>query len=376
MQTSFTVNPEIAVEGMPQGGARASRPATLPQLPQIATLLVTGGSETDDLVVVIVDDATQQSYTFTATGSATEATLATNVDTAFAAHPKLSDLFTLDATSATDVDLEFTARHSNRAYTITATGGTSSSTAPATTIDQVAGGDGVEFGLLVERGPGDDEFDAPDASTVLADVLGALFRTEANHFHALENDTPTDVDAAERGRTYGIMREGNLWVKVEDAVDPSSTPYMRRAATSGAGRPGALRATPAGGQQLLTATPAAVDLDGYGFSFGYLGQHYAARYFGDGTTTVAVACDGLALSLGTIAGLTITDATTAVTVETAAGTELDYFSEDLSQDDTAAASVDLVETTAADVDAIDVSSICNFETTAAADGFALLRMKA
>lgn len=371
MQTQFTVNPGAAIAGLAIGRVYA-KPRTLPYRAQISTITI-GSSEAGDLVIDVTDDETQQTYSLTVTLSgAVEATSLDEMLAAIQANGPLNNLFSGVEDGATVLTL--TARHANRSYTITTTPPGSMTAVVATS--QASGGDGIEPGLWVARGAADLQIDALTATTTLAQLEGVLRRTDANHFHALVEST-TDVDRLRRGKTHSVLESGSrVWVEVEDAVTPGSTPYVRRALTSGAGTVGAMRGSAAGAtQQTWTFTPTAIDLPGYGFQFEYQGVPYTALYLGDGTTTVAVACDGLVQDLGSIAGLTITDNGTDVTIQPALGTQLENVRNLASHTDVPADSVTVAETVQEDIDTIDVSSIAVFETSAAAGGLALLRIK-
>lgn len=372
MQTNYAVNQSIGVEGMDAGGHRRSVPRQLPWLPQVTTITIAAGAATDDFELTVTDDETAQSYALgTVTGDADESVLAAAIVAAIRAHGKINDLFSVVATQAvsgSDVILTLTARHANRSYTLAGSGGTGAVTIADT---QEHGGSGLEFGRFVVRGSGDDEFAAPGASSVAGDIVGALFRTEANHLHSLENDSPSAVDLCERGKAYAIMQDGRMLVKVEEAVTPASTPYMRRALTSSAGRLGGFRESPAGSTQVATIT-AIANGGFYGIEFGYLGQKYTFAYPDvDGTTTTDAAIDGLETQAALVVPTGVTassaSATATMTLTAAAGTQFDYVRSlnDLST---------TVSVAAADVDAIDVSSICAFETSADADGLAVLRV--
>ena len=378
MQTAYNVNQAIAVEGMPVG-ERECKPGALPWLPQITQIRI-AASEVGDLVITVVDDLTQQSYDLTvAISGAVEATSLDEIKAAIEANGKFNDLFSVTEDGVDDALL--TARHANRAYTVTTTPPGSMTAVVSTT--QSSGGSGLEMGRFVARGSNDGEIAAVDSSTVLADLAGMLFRTEANHFHALENELPSDVDTTRRGDHYAILERGRVMVKVEEAVTPASTPYMRRATTSGAGRVGGLRASPAGVATTTWTVVPTVDHGHYAFEFGFAGQSYVVEYSPtDVTTAVADAIDGLYDALNAtlvdagIDGLIATAETaTLLTLTVDAGYELDYCRNAAFGLDTEAASVVVTETVEEDVDAIDVSSICEFETSAAADGFARLRVK-
>lgn len=376
MRTSYAMNPDVAVEGMAHGGdLNESIPLQLVQRKQVLRLTVTAGAETDDLVITLEDDETGQSYTATATGNANEATLGANALAAVRASEidKVFSVAAITASSGSDLVIDFTARHGNRSYSGSATGGTSSATAPAFTETVEPGGAGLEFGRMVAYGSTAGSFEQVSATTALGDLAGMLERTEANHFRP-EGETLATLDLCPVGKEMPIKRRRRIWVKVEEAVAVGDPVYMRRALTSSAGRLGGFRMSPAGSTQVATLTPAENALS-YGVKYGYGGRTYVATYNPtDGTTSVADACAGIedALDENAPAGVTVSvGGTTEVTLTAAAGTEFDYVENIAWSLDAEAASM-TVSVAAADVDAIDISTIARWTKPAAADGLALL----
>lgn len=378
MQTSYVMNKSVAIEGMTVG-ERRSKPRTLPWLPQITQVRFTAGGLTDDVVLTVVDDLTQQSYSITTTGSATEATMLDNLIAGVRANGKLNDLFS--ATEDGVDDLVLTARHANRSYTITCTGGPSA-TVPVVSDLQDAGGSKVDMGRMVVRGSEDGEFEAIGASAVLADIEGIVFRTDANHLHSLENDSASAVDQLDRGKVHSVLESGRVWVEVEEAVVPGDPVFCRRALTSGAGNLGGFRASPAGSTQVATITVVA-DHQNYVVEFSIDGERVSFSYNpSDGTTTTDDAVDGLedaAAEILTARGITSVTASAAsaaasFTLTAEAGRQFDYVTVSSFGEDTEAVA-GTVSVAAADVDAIDVSSIAQFETSASAGGLALLKLK-
>lgn len=370
MQTSYRTTLARGLAGYCEG-LRESVPGTLPQLPQITTVTSANGAGTDDWVITIVDDETGESYSVTATGSGTEATLDANMEAAFAAHDSLPLLFSLTVTSSSDVVATFTARHTNRSYSFSATGGTGANTVANT---QAAGGSGLGFGLFVARGSNDGEIAALGASTTVSQLVGLLVRTDANSSRGPANDTLAAEDLADPGKTHEVLTRGRMLVKVETDVTPASTPYVRRAQTSSAGTVGALRDDPAGSTQVATITPIADMLD-YVVQYGYLGQDYSFHYSPtDGTTSADDAVDGLEDAAAETApsGVTVSAASAAtMTLTAAAGTVFDYVRNGAWSLDTEAAST-TVSLAAGDADAIDVSSIAKFVSSAVAGSLAVL----
>lgn len=370
MQTSFTPNPEIAMAGT-QYGPRQSAPYTLAFLPQIDTITIADASPSagESWTIRVVDDETSQTYSVDFLSGASLAATLDNAVAALVANGNTNNLFTFAEDGATV--LTPTARHGGRSYTWSVpTVGGSATAVVATT--QESGGNKLEFGLMYARSSTAGEFRALNATDAVIDLAGILFRTDANHLRDVtEEPDPTAFDGARRGWTMSLMEQGRCWVRCEAAVtDTTSGVFVRRATTSGSGTVGAFRTAAAGGQQLYTITPAAINLAAYGFTFSYLGENYTVLYEGDGSTTLAQAATGLVFDAGTIAGLTITDTTGALTIQTAAGTEITNMRPTAASVDTPAASVTIVETTAEDVDTIDVSAFVRWERTSVtlADG--------
>jgi len=383
MQTTYAMNVDLAVEGQAVG-ERKSRPGCLPWTAQVNTITI-ANSEAGSLVITVVDDETQQTYTLTVTISgAVEATSLDEMVAAWRASGELNNLFSVVEDGATVMTL--TARHANREYTITTTPPGSMTAVVAEPT--AAGGTGLEFGRFVAKGSNDGEIAALGATSELVNLFGVLFRTDGNHFHSLENDTPSAVDRSDVGRSYACMTEGRFMARVEEAVTPASTPYLRRALTSSAGRLGGLRASPAGSAQVNTIVPV-VDHMQYGFQLvmriNNRLETFNAQYTAtDATTTVADAIDGLydsiveqlgdASSANNGKGVSVTESDTALTLTTDAGVEVYALENTVWDLDTeVATSVATIGT--ADVDAIDISDICEFETSAAQDGYARVRVK-
>jgi hypothetical protein len=123
---------------------------------------------------------------------------------------------------------------------------------------------------------------------------------------------------------------------------------------------------------------------GFAFSFMYLGVKHriqAVYMPTDATTSIADACGGLfdavsaeiaAKGLGSL--LTPTDNATTLTIATAAGYAITEPSANVWYLDTEAATVTLSNGTE-DVDTVDVSSVFEWESTAAAGELAFLKIK-
>lgn len=384
MQTQYNVRMSAAIKGMPLLAPRKSRPMQLAKLQQILSLTITAGAGTDDVVLTLVDDKSGQSWVLpTVTGSANEATLGAAIRAAVAADPKFNSLVSVAATqevSGSDLILAFTARHHNRSYTLSRVGGPDGAAATSTaTESQAPGGSGLAFGQLVARSTAaDDEFLQMSATTTVSQIAGMLFRSDANHFHALPADfgdeDAADSDLCLRDVHYPIAEQGEFWVEVADAVTPASRVFVRVEGSS----VGDWGSAPAGTPQVLTITPAADQgIYGFGYRFrdaqGVVHTRTPIYMPTDAVTTTDDAVDGLedAAADDAPTGITVSSASaaTTLTLTAAAGTEiLDVWTQ-VWYGDTEAVSV-AASLSAADVDMLDVSSIARYTSTAAAGGLA------
>ena len=373
----YRQTPSARVEGQTYG-PRLAAPFTVPKLAQITTITLADGSPAaaEAWSLTATDSETGQIWTLAITSGAS---LAASLDAAVAAvagDGKFNDLFTATEDGATVLTL--TAKHVGRAYTFALD--TSAGSATSTiAVTQVAGGDKIPFARMLARS--DDNAIAGAARTLsatdtLRSLAGLTVRHDFNHTRPFEPaDQRAGYDGLDRGKTLSLAQDCRMAVLPE--VAPTSTSdsvFVRRAQTSSAGNVGGFLAAAAGGQQSYTFTPSAVDLPAYGFEFDYSGAHYTALYLGDGSTTVAVACDGLVQDLGAIAGLTITDGGTEVTIQTAAGTQIENVRNLASHTDVPVDSVTVAESVADDVDTIDISSVARWESLPDANGLCVLRL--
>lgn len=375
MITNYPMNPAARRLGETYG-PRLSVDLNLAELPQISTFTFADGSPaaSETWTLTITDDETGQAYAVAVTSAASVADSIEAVVDAIAADGKANDLLTAVEDGSTVVTV--TARHVGRSYSFAwaFSGGSSASATVATT--QLAGGAKVPFGVVLAKSS-ENEARLLSATDTLAMLAGVVRRTDANHTRPFEPaDARSGFDGRSRGRTLSLAHDCRI--AVEPEVAPSAltdSVFVRRAQTSSVGTVGAFRASAAGGQQLYTFTPAAINLPGYGFQFEFRGVPYTALYLGDGSTTVAQACDGLVQDLGAIAGLTITDAATAMTIQTPAGERLENVRNLASHTDVPADSVTIAETTGADIDTIDLSSVARWESLPDAQGLCVLRLR-
>lgn len=373
-QFDYRTSLQNAIGGQPHGGIEPlSRPMAVPRRPQI-TQGVIANSEAGTWTHTVTNSQNGLVYTLTTTVSgATEATTLDELVAAWRAHAKLNALFTI-AEDGVDT-WTVTTRGRDIAFTITST--PPGSMTDTITTTQTSGGTGPQVGTFLAYGSEELQADELAATSTISDLAGFLFRTDANHFHSLE-ETLSDEDRAIRGRTYAIAHWGMFWVQSEDALARGGSVYVRRALTSGSGTLGYVRGTPAGSAQTSTWTPVA-DQAQYGIEFGYLGNHYEVTLIPtDGTTTVANAIDfmvlAIAAQIGAPSGLTFTDNTTNLQIITAAGTELDYLRPGPIAADGATPTA-AVSLGTADVDTIDVSDRVFVERGVTAAGLVLIRLK-
>lgn len=390
MQTTYSINPDVAIKGQPVVAPRHSRPLQLAPLQQILSLSIAAGAGTDDVVLTLTDLDTDQDWTLTVTGNANEATLGAAIRAAVAADPKFNSLVTVAAateSSGSAIVHTYTARHHGRSYSLSASGGPANGSYTAAET-QAAGGSGLQFGVLVARGSADDEFTAMTASTTVRDIAGFLFRTDGNHFHDLpadlRNDPASGVDACRPGSVYSIAEEGEFWVQVQEAVTRDSRPHVRIEGTS----VGDWGDTPAGTAQVATGTVVADHQVYQVVSTVIVNGREIPLEFSydptDGTTTTDDVVDGLedaAAAAITAAGLTgIVAASTAsasatFTLTLTAGYTWGVSPYFASWGEDTEAVAGTFDAGTADVDMLDVSSICRYTSSASAGGLAKVKIR-
>ncbi len=247
MITEYPIVTPLAYEGQLFGADRKSRPMQVAQIAEVQELTADGGAATDDLVITAVDDYTGQVHQVTATGSATEATMLANVLAAVRGYGVFNNLFSVaDGGTGADVVVDFTARHRNRSYTMSATGGPSGTNAFVVTT--AAGATGLEMGRFVKKGADDDSIVALAAGDTVGDIVGALRRTDANHFHSLENDRGSSVvDRLPVGTHLSVVYEGLMFIRPETALVAEGPIFCR---INGSGRLGGFRNDADGGDAI------------------------------------------------------------------------------------------------------------------------------
>ena len=184
-----------------------------------------------------------------------------------------------------------------------------------------------------------------------------------------------------------VLCRGTFLALVEEAVTPASRVWVRRALTSSAGRLGGFRDSPAGTAEVATITVIA-DQSHYAVKAsmvvnGQLRELEFEFHPTDATTTTDVAIDGLeAAAAAAIAAQGFTGFVTAsaasaaatMTLTTLAGTVFEYVDGTAFNLDAAAEALEVV-LTSTDADAIDCSAIFAYESSAAANELAVVRVK-
>jgi hypothetical protein len=177
---------------------------------------VTVGGTTDGVYTVQIDgpEGTFQ-VSFTAAGNTADQ-IAAGLEAAADLDPDLLNIAV--ASSATNV-LTLTFIHPGSVYTVSAP---SAPSALTVATSQAAGG--VTVGLGVAQGALDDQAALLGGGSVDADVLGITIRSIDMNVN--EGD-PTVDDGYFGGATMAIMRGGELFANVEDAVSAGGAVFAR-----------------------------------------------------------------------------------------------------------------------------------------------------
>ena len=387
-QYTYAMQSPIGVEGQLWGEDHMSRPYELPQRAQITTFTLADASPAagEAWTIVATDVDTGQTFTLSFESDTTVA-LTLAALTAAASLGQFRNLFSVTDDAATVAT--WTARNKGKVYSFTTTtgGGTGTNTPAVTTTAINYDAAGLPFGRAVVRGTGDKEMAEISATSVVGDIIGVLFRTDANALHSFENDSLTAVDSCERALMQRVMCKGTFLALVEEAVTPASRVWVRRALTSGAGALGRFGDTPAGTAEVATITVVA-DAQVYAVkaSFQVNGVSRELEFSfapTDGTTTTDIAIDGLeaaaaaAITAQGFTGLIAASAASAaatMTLTTLAGTVFDYVDGTAFNEDTPAEALTVV-LTSTDADKIDASAIFSYESSAAANELAVVRIR-
>lgn len=367
MLTQYRINQSARPRSGSVVGHTKSRPGFLPKLPQIFQGVI-AASEAGAWVHTLVHRKTGQTYALTTTVSgAVEADTLDELVAAWRADVKFNQLFSI-VEDGSDT-WTATARYAGVEYALTSD--PPGSMTDTITQTQAPGGTGlsaVTTSFVVRNGltlSGTPQIAAPSASSTLADLYGCLKYNDARHLHSLENDDPDAVDRYDRDSMYGCMYEGFRYFDCATSVAPGDAVWLH---IDGANA-GKLGNVPAGGQQVYTITPTASDGALFGIQFDYGGRTYHASMESGTSASATLICNGLRTALGTIPGLAF-GGTATLTITTAAGTAISNIK---ATGDGVFASI--TESTPANVDAIDISSIASFETTGSTTSNALVRVK-
>lgn len=185
--------------------------------------------------ITVGGTAADGTYSFTATGPDGEQFSASFVRGAGETNAQIATALFADATgddewlnAATFVDggsgvLTLTFIHPGRAYTFTTSAPTGASITPANT--QEAGGVDIQMGVAVAEGSADDLAAVLSGSTVDDDLAGIVVRGMDGLVNDLgEGGAPATFAP---NATLSVLRRGEAWVTVEDAVAKGADAFVR-----------------------------------------------------------------------------------------------------------------------------------------------------
>jgi hypothetical protein len=205
---------------------------------------VTVGGTTDGVYTVQIDgpEGTFQ-VSFTAAGNTADQ-IAAGLEAAADLDPDLLNITV--ASSATNV-LTLTFIHPGSVYTITAPSAPSALTVAAVTA---AGGVTIGLGVAVVQGALDDQAGLLAGGSVDADVLGITIRSLDMN---VNQGDPVVDDGYFGGATMAIMRGGELFANVEDAVAAGGGVFARIVVNAVGQVLGGLRSDADGGDAIALA---------------------------------------------------------------------------------------------------------------------------
>jgi len=187
-----------------------------PLLAQVST--VTVGGITDGVYTVQIDGPEGSfQFSFTASGNTADQ-IAAGLEAAADLDPDLLNIVV--ATAVTNV-LTLTFIHPGSVYTVSTP---SAPSALTVATSQAAGGVTVGLGVAVAQGTLDDQAALLGGASTDADVLGITIRSI--DMNTNEGD-PTVDDGYQAGSTLAIMRGGELFANVEDAVAAGGQVFAR-----------------------------------------------------------------------------------------------------------------------------------------------------
>ncbi len=232
MRTSWPTIPQPSIEGILVGEPSELRPAELPYLSQIRTFEI-ADAEPGEATFTVIDEDTGEVFTleFEVPAGDESAAIAAIV-AAVRADGKMHDLFAVSADGASTFVTR--TRFANRAYSMALALPGAMTATPS--LEQAAGGAGLQLAAFVASGPGDSEIVALDGDSTLSDLYGITFRTDANHMQWRGGNA--NDDRLVRGKHHRVLAEGRIMMVAETAVTKGDPVHVRR---DGDGKIGGVR---------------------------------------------------------------------------------------------------------------------------------------
>lgn len=344
---------------------KRSFPARLKPVAQVNTFTLSVAAAVD-VTITATDQESGQAWELTATlPDNVVANGIAALTTVYNLGGKFRDLFSIVATSST---IAFASRNADHVFTFSLTLG--AGVTASVTETTAASVSALQFGRLVARGDSSYEFKQVTSSTTAKQLMGALKRTDGNHYQDIPASTD---DVCEVGRKLPIVAQGTLWMQCSGAVTVGGDVYV---VVEGSDL-GTLRATPTGDAHTATLTFVA-DRNAYGYAFNYLGKHYEVLWVPtDATNTAAAAAAAVKArhDLQAIAGTTFTDNMDGTaSLSAAAGTVLEDFKLFVGSLDANANGLTASVVSGPDPDALNVSDYLTIIEPASAGELALVRV--
>jgi hypothetical protein len=180
----------------------------------------------------------------------------------------------------------------------------------------------IPFGHLAVRDANDKLVKLP---TSKVEVEGAMKSGGvAIGSHAIVCDPAVTLPTFPVNKELAVLREGQIFVKVEEAVSQGDQAYVRFAngvLDTALVQKGAFRKSPDGVAQVATLTPAVANSSNYKVTIwdaeGKLLK--SAQIVSDGSATAAEIVTALRAALGSVSGITISGTTTLILTASVAG---------------------------------------------------------
>jgi len=231
MQTSYSRNMDTAVKGQVAAIGDVARIArTYALASQVGTLTVGGTAANGDYVATFTDPDTGEDIAVTVTRSG--GTPSSNNDLAAALAAAVNDAANgvahlITATVATNVVTYTAVRKGEVIDVATSAPGTGTLAAAVTTAATAAD---LPVGIGVVQASDDDECRLATSGDAAVDILGVV---ERDHSAIKSNAGSSGDDSLEQGATVSIVKRGEIWVEVEEAVTPGDDVYCRVVAGAG-----------------------------------------------------------------------------------------------------------------------------------------------